>query len=56
MPAVNSSEVFTVFRKEFIETARDWRTLCVGDFDTTHFVSRWFDCGIENNGGATGAQ
>ncbi len=27
---MNSSEIFIVFRKEFIETARDWRTLCVG--------------------------
>lgn len=27
---MNSSEIFTVFRKELIETVRDWRTLCVG--------------------------
>jgi sodium transport system permease protein len=27
---VNSSEISTVFRKEFKETIRDWRTLCVG--------------------------
>lgn len=27
---MNSSEISTVFRKEFKETIRDWRTLCVG--------------------------
>lgn len=27
---MNSSEIFTVFRKEFKETIRDWRILCVG--------------------------
>ncbi|MFN8551955.1 MAG: ABC transporter permease subunit/CPBP intramembrane protease [Candidatus Obscuribacterales bacterium] len=27
---MNSSEIFTVFRKELKETVRDWRTLCVG--------------------------
>lgn len=30
MLAVNWSEILIVFRKEFIETIRDWRTLCVG--------------------------
>jgi sodium transport system permease protein len=30
MQSVNSSEILTVFRKELKETARDWRTLCVG--------------------------